>query len=59
MEKTLSLRIDKDNYEFVKKMAREEKGQVSKAVRELLDLGRVMLDIEKYRHGKVSVGKHK
>ena len=39
--KTLSIRIDDDDYKFLSVLAKEEKEDVSKTVRELVDLGRV------------------
>ncbi len=57
MQKTLSVRVDEEEYEFVKKMAEEKKGDISKSVRELVDLGRLMYAIESYRKGKASIGK--
>ena len=57
MQRTLSIRMDEDNYEFVKKMAKENKEEISKSVRELVDLGRLMYAVESYKKGKVSIGK--
>lgn len=57
MPKTVSLRMDEGNYDFLKKWAKEEKEDLSKAVREVVDKGRLMLAIEKYKKGKVSLGK--
>ncbi len=57
MQKTLSVRIDKEEYEFVKKLAKDNKEEVSKAVRTLVDLGRVILAVESYKKGKASIGK--
>lgn len=55
--KTLSIRIDSDDYKFLSSLAKEEREDVSKAVRELVDLGRVMLAIEKYRKSEASIEK--
>ncbi|MBI5047810.1 MAG: UPF0175 family protein [Deltaproteobacteria bacterium] len=55
--KTLSIRIDDDDYKFLSVLAKEEKEDVSKAVRELVDLGRVMLAIEKYKKSEASIEK--
>ena len=41
----------------MKKWAKEEKQDLSKALRELVDKGRLMLAIEKYKKGEVSLGK--
>ena len=55
--KTLSIRIDDTNYKFLASLAKEEKEDISKAVRELVDLGRVLLAIEKYRKSEASIEK--
>ncbi len=57
MQKTLSVRMGREDYEFVKKMAEENKEEVSKAVRQLVNQGRVMRAIELYRSGNASLGK--
>ena len=57
MQKTLSIRMDQENYEFVRKIAKESKEDVSKAVREMVDLGRLMFAIENYKKGKASIGR--
>lgn len=55
--KTFSMRLNEDDYKFLYAYAKEEKEDVSKAVRELLDRGRVMLAIEKYRKSEASIEK--
>lgn len=55
--KTLSLRLSENNYKFLSSLAKEEKGDVSKTVRELVGLGRVMLAIEKYKKSEASIEK--
>lgn len=55
--KTLSIRINDEEYQFLSSLAKEEKENVSKAVRELVDLGRVMLAIEKYKRSEASMEK--
>ncbi|HBH02686.1 MAG: hypothetical protein A2W08_06840 [Candidatus Rokubacteria bacterium RBG_16_73_20] len=57
MAKTVSIRMDEENYAFLHKLARDEKGDLSKAVREVVYKGRVMLAIDKYKKGEVSLGK--
>ena len=57
MTKTMSIRMDEENFEFLSRLSKEEKGDVSKAVRELVYKGRVMLAVEKYKKGEVSLGK--
>jgi len=55
--KTLSIRMAEDYYKFLTSLAKEEKGDVSKKVRELVDLGRVMLAINKYKNSEASIEK--
>ncbi len=55
--KTLSIRIDDDDYKFLSALAREERGDMSSAVRELVDLGRVMLAVDRYKNGEASLEK--
>ncbi len=50
-------RMDEDNYDFLSKLSREERGDLSKAVRELVCRGRVMLAVERYKKGEASLGK--
>ena len=57
MTKTLSVRIDPDNYEFISEMSKEERSDMSKAVRDLVTRGRVLLAIERYRKGEASLGR--
>jgi predicted HTH domain antitoxin len=55
--RTMSIRIDKDDYEFVKGLAKEEREDLSSAVRSLIDKGRVHLAIEEYKTGRASLGR--
>lgn len=55
--KTLSIRMDDDDYKFLSSLAKEEREDVSKAVRGLVDLGRIMLAIEKYKKSEASIEK--
>src|SRR3989304_492326 len=57
MAKTVSIRMDEENYAFLHKLAKEEKEDLSKAVREVVYKGRVMLAIEKYKTGQASLGR--
>jgi predicted HTH domain antitoxin len=57
MTKTMSIRMDSDNYEFLTKITKEEQTDLSKAVRDLVTRGRMLLAVEKYREGEVSLGK--
>lgn len=46
-----------DDYKFLSTLAKESREDVSKAVRELVELGRVMLAIEKYKKSEASLEK--
>ena len=55
--KTMSIRMDRGNYEFLSAMTMEEQSDLSKAVRDLVTRGRILLAVEKYRKGEASLGK--
>jgi len=55
--RTLSIRMDDRDYRFLSDLAKEEREDVSKKVRELVDLGRVMLAIERYRKSEASIAR--
>jgi hypothetical protein len=55
--KTLSIRIDDKYYKFLSSLAKEERGDMSTAVRGLVDLGRIMLAVEKYKKSEASFEK--
>jgi predicted HTH domain antitoxin len=57
MARTMSVRMDEENYEFLRRLSKEEKADLSAAVRELVDKGRIMLAVERYRDGKASLGR--
>ena len=57
MTKTMSIRMDRDNYEFLSAMTMKEQSDLSKAVRDLVTRGRILLAVEKYRKGEASLGK--
>jgi hypothetical protein len=46
MTKTMSIRMDRDNYEFLNEIRKEERSDLSKAVRDLVSGGRVLLAVE-------------
>ena len=54
-KKTVSIRMDDEDYRFLSVLAKEEREDISKKVRELVDLGRVMLAIEKYKKAEASI----
>jgi predicted HTH domain antitoxin len=57
MTKTMSIRMDRENYEFLTEISKEERSDLSKAVRDLLTRGRVLLAVERYKKGDASLGK--
>jgi predicted HTH domain antitoxin len=57
MTKTMSIRMDRDNYEFLAEISKEERSDLSKAVRDLVTRGRVLLAVERYSKGEASLGK--
>ncbi len=57
MTKTMSIRMDRENFEFLSELTKEERTDLSKTVRDLVTRGRVLLAVEKYRAGEASLGK--
>jgi len=49
--------MDRDNYEFLAELSREERSDLSKAVRDLVTRGRILLAVERYKSGEASLGK--
>jgi predicted HTH domain antitoxin len=56
-QKTLSIRVDSEDFMFLDRLAKEEREDVSKAVRDLMGRGRVMLAVDRYKTGKASLGR--
>jgi len=57
MSKTMSIRMDRDNYEFLHEITKEERSDLSKAVRDLVTRGRILLAVERYKKGEASLGR--
>jgi len=57
MTKTMSIRMDRDNYEFLAEISKEERSDLSKAVRDLVTRGRILLAVERYKKGEASLGR--
>jgi len=55
--KTMSIRMDAENYKFLNEFSKTECSDLSKAVRDLVSRGRVLLAVEKYKSGDASLGK--
>lgn len=48
MTRTLSIRIDPENYKFLSELSRGARSDLPTAVRDLLTRGRVLLAVERY-----------
>jgi predicted HTH domain antitoxin len=57
MTKTMSIRMDRDTYEFLRELTKKERSDLSKTVRELVTRGRLLLAMEKYQKGEISLGR--
>lgn|SRR5215813_10435516 len=57
MTKTMSIRMDRDNFEFLSELTKEQKSDFSKAVREMVTRGRILFAVEQYRQGDASLGR--
>ena len=57
MGKTLSIRMDDKNYKFLNSLANDEDADLSKAVRDIVFRGRILLAIERYKEGAASLGR--
>src|SRR5208337_3531574 len=57
MTKTMSIRMDAENYAFLTEITKQERSDLSKAVRDMVTRGRVLLAVERYKKGDASLGK--
>lgn len=57
MSKTMSVRMDPDNYKFLHELTKGDGRDLSKAVRDMVTRGRILFAIEKYKHGEASLGR--
>jgi|SRR5215203_545872 len=56
-QKTVSIRLEADDYKFLSRLAEAHKEDLSTAVRNLIERGRVLLALDLYREGKASLSK--
>lgn len=56
-QKTVSVRLDVEDYNFLNSLAESDKEDLSTAVRSLILRGRVLLALERYREGRASLSK--
>jgi predicted HTH domain antitoxin len=57
MSKTMSIRMDRENFEFLNELTKEQRSDLSKAVREMVTRGRILLAVERYKNGEASLGR--
>jgi predicted HTH domain antitoxin len=57
VSKTMSVRMDRENYDFLHEITKEEGSDLSKAVRDMVTRGRILLAVERYKKGEASLGK--
>jgi predicted HTH domain antitoxin len=57
MSKTMSVRMDRENYDFLREITKEEGSDLSKAVRDMVTRGRVLFAVERYKEGVASLGR--
>ena len=57
MTKTMSIRMDRENFEFLNQLTKEQRSDLSKAVRDMVTRGRVLFAMERYKKGDASLGR--
>jgi predicted HTH domain antitoxin len=57
MSKTMSIRMDRENFDFLKELTKEQRSDFSKAVRDMVSRGRILLAVERYKQGEASLGR--
>ena len=57
MTKTMSIRMDRENFEFLNELTKAQKSDLSKAVRDMVTRGRILFAVEQYKKGEASVGR--
>lgn len=57
MEQITSFRLEKRDLDFLNEFCREKNESKGKALRELIENGRIMLAIKMYKEDKISLGK--
>jgi predicted HTH domain antitoxin len=57
MTKTMSIRMDRENLEFLTELTKEQRSDLSKAVRDMVTRGRVLFAVERYKKGEASLGR--
>jgi predicted HTH domain antitoxin len=57
MTKTMSIRMDRENFKFLNELTKEQRSDFSKAVRDMVTRGRILLAVERYKKGEASLGR--
>lgn len=57
MQKVLTIRVDEENYDFVREFSKAKAEEKSRIIRKLIESGRIFLAIEQYKEGKASLNK--
>lgn len=57
MTKTMSIRMDRENFEFLNELTKEQRSDLSKSVRDMVTRGRILLAVERYKKGEASLGR--
>ena len=57
MSKTMSIRMDRENFEFLNELTKEQRSDLSKSVRDMVTRGRILLAMERYKNGEASLGR--
>jgi len=49
--------MDRENFEFLSELTKEQRSDLSKAVRDMVTRGRILFAVEQYKNGEASLGK--
>jgi predicted HTH domain antitoxin len=49
--------MDRENFEFLNELIKEQRSDLSKAGRDMVSRGRVLLAVERYKKGEASLGR--
>ncbi len=53
----MSVRMDRENHDFLLEITKEEGSDLSKAVRDMVTRGRILRAVERYKKGEASLGR--
>jgi predicted HTH domain antitoxin len=49
--------MDRENFKFLNELTKEQRSDLSKAVRDMVTRGRILLAVERYKKGEASLGR--